>query len=126
MQIFYFAFWRAVWKEYAKADSRYLIIDPTIFSIEAITSVLVGPLCLLAVYAIMRRKPYRWIVITIVSLMQIYGDMLYFISEYLENFRHIDPSNWDLHFGLYFCGLNTIWLILPGLLLFQVGHIVCL
>ena len=46
-------------KEYAKADSRWGVADPTIVSLEILTVFFNGFLCLFLVYAIVADKPYR-------------------------------------------------------------------
>uniref|UniRef100_A0A8C1V1T8 EBP like n=1 Tax=Cyprinus carpio TaxID=7962 RepID=A0A8C1V1T8_CYPCA len=48
-----------LWKEYGKADERWLYSDPTIVSLELLTVVLDGTLALLLVYAIIKDKHYR-------------------------------------------------------------------
>lgn len=49
----------SIGKEYAKADSRWGESDPTIVSLEILTVVIDGSLCLLLIYAIVNKKPYR-------------------------------------------------------------------
>lgn len=46
-------------QEYAKADARWGESDPTIVSLEILTVIFNGSLCLLLVYAIFNNKPYR-------------------------------------------------------------------
>lgn len=46
-------------KEYGKADSRWLISDPTIVSIEILTVVLDSLLGLLLIHAVLKDKHYR-------------------------------------------------------------------
>ncbi|XP_054575767.1 emopamil-binding protein-like isoform X2 [Eptesicus fuscus] len=49
----------SLWKEYGKADARWLHFDPTIMSVEILTVVLDGCLALVLMYAIVREKYYR-------------------------------------------------------------------
>ncbi|XP_044782892.2 emopamil-binding protein-like isoform X2 [Bubalus bubalis] len=49
----------SLWKEYGKADARWLYFDPTIMSVEILTVVLGGSLALVLVYAIVKEKHYR-------------------------------------------------------------------
>uniref|UniRef100_A0A8C5Y110 EBP like n=1 Tax=Microcebus murinus TaxID=30608 RepID=A0A8C5Y110_MICMU len=49
----------SLWKEYGKADARWLNFDPTIVSVEILTAVLDGFLALFLIYAIVKEKPYR-------------------------------------------------------------------
>ena len=74
----------AAGREYSKADSRYASRDPFVVSMEAITAFVEGPLCFLAVWGLIRRSSWRYTVIIIVSLGQLYGDVLYFATTILE------------------------------------------
>lgn len=47
-------------KEYAKADSRWGAADPTIVSLEIVTVLFNGSLCILLIYAILSKSPYRY------------------------------------------------------------------
>ncbi|XP_019064954.2 emopamil-binding protein-like [Fukomys damarensis] len=49
----------SLWKEYGKADARWLYLDPTIVSLEILTVVLDGLLALILIYAIVKEKYYR-------------------------------------------------------------------
>lgn len=46
-------------KEYAKADARWGVSDPTIVSLEILTVFFNGFLCVVLVYAIVAHKSYR-------------------------------------------------------------------
>ncbi|XP_044908635.1 emopamil-binding protein-like isoform X2 [Felis catus] len=50
----------SLWKEYGKADARWLYFDPTIVSLEILTVVLDGSLALVLIYAIVKEKYYRF------------------------------------------------------------------
>jgi hypothetical protein len=45
---------------------------------EAVTAFLEGPGCLLICWAMLKAKPWRFTAILLVSLGQLYGDVLYF------------------------------------------------
>ena len=53
-------------------------------SMEAITAFVEGPLCFLAVWGLFRCSSWRYTVIIVVSLGQLYGDILYFSTTILE------------------------------------------
>eukprot|EP00850_Spirogloea_muscicola_P018326 SM000167S02939 [mRNA] locus=s167:33589:34155:+ [translate_table: standard] len=78
---------------------------------ETVTAFLEGPASLLAVYAILKRKPYRHTLQIIVSMGQLYGDVLYFATSYLEGFVHSDPRT--VYFWGYFVAVNAIWIVVP-------------
>ena len=71
-------------KEYTQADSRYATRDSFVISMEAVTAFVEGPACFLAVYGILARRPWAYTVQIMVSLGQIYGDVLYFATTVLE------------------------------------------
>lgn len=48
-------------KEYAKADYRWGVSDPTILSLELLTVVFNGCLTILLIHAILTDKPYRYV-----------------------------------------------------------------
>eukprot|EP00271_Cylindrocystis_brebissonii_P004201 TRINITY_DN157_c0_g2_i1.p1 TRINITY_DN157_c0_g2~~TRINITY_DN157_c0_g2_i1.p1 ORF type:complete len:221 (-),score=11.27 TRINITY_DN157_c0_g2_i1:764-1426(-) len=106
-----------VWKEYAKGDSRYATRDSFIVSVEGCTAVLLGPLCLLAMYAILAKKRYRYSLQLVVSLCQLYGDVLYFLTCALDGFQHSVPG--ALYFWFYFVFMNSIWIVVPGWIVFR-------
>ncbi|XP_036156465.1 emopamil-binding protein-like isoform X2 [Myotis myotis] len=53
------SFIASLWKEYGKADARWVNFDPTIVSVEILTVVLDGSLALVLMYAIVKEKYYR-------------------------------------------------------------------
>lgn len=46
---------------------------------------------------------------------QIYGDVLYFLTEYRDGFQHSELGH-PLYFWFYFVFLNALWMLLPGIL----------
>ncbi|NXT20643.1 EBP isomerase, partial [Syrrhaptes paradoxus] len=104
-----------VWKEYAKADSRYMTSDEFMVSMETVTAAAWGPLSFLTFLAFLRRHPARYVLQLIVSLGQIYGTVLYFATEAQGGWTHSDPH--PFYFWGYFVGLNGIWMVIPGILL---------
>lgn len=100
------------WKEYTKADSRYASRDSFVISMEAVTAFLVGPLCFVATHGILRNKPWRWALSLVVSVCQVYGDLLYYGTCFLEGFVHSRPE--PLYFWVYFVLLNALWVVIPA------------
>ncbi|KAJ6842311.1 putative 3-beta-hydroxysteroid-Delta(8),Delta(7)-isomerase [Iris pallida] len=103
-----------LWKEYGKGDSRYVGRDAAIVTVEGITAAIEGPACLLAVYAIASRKPYSCTLQLAISLGQLYGCLVYFITAFLlgDNFS-IGP----LYYWAYYVFANSIWILIPSLIL---------
>ncbi len=71
-------------KEYGKADSRYLTRDPFVINMEAFTAFVVGPMCFWAVAGMVHQKSWRYLLQLIVSVCQLYGDVLYFATTGTE------------------------------------------
>uniref|UniRef100_A0A6G1RG15 EBP, cholestenol delta-isomerase n=1 Tax=Hypotaenidia okinawae TaxID=2861861 RepID=A0A6G1RG15_9GRUI len=109
-----------VWKEYAKADSRYLTSDDFTVAMETVTAWAWGPLSFLTFLAFLWQHPARFVLQLLVSLGQLYGDVLYFATAAEGGWRHSDPR--PLYFWGYFVGLNGLWVLVPGLLLADAGR----
>ncbi|XP_054510234.2 3-beta-hydroxysteroid-Delta(8),Delta(7)-isomerase [Agelaius phoeniceus] len=109
-----------VWKEYAKADSRYMTSDDFTVAMETVTAWAWGPLSFLTFLALLRQHPARYILQLVVSLGQLYGDILYFATEARAGWAHSDPH--PFYFWGYFVGLNGLWVLVPILLLLDAGR----
>ena len=75
--------WRSG-KEYAKADSRYASRDSFTISMEFVTAFVEGPGCFFILYGIAQRSSWRFTLQLMVSLGELYGDVLYFGTCFLE------------------------------------------
>ncbi|KAK9856194.1 uncharacterized protein MYU51_000879 [Penicillium brevicompactum] len=69
-----------LWKEYAKSDSRYLTVEPFVLCMETITAFVWGPVCYLTAWMIIVKSPYRHPTQMLVSMGQLYGDVLYYAT----------------------------------------------
>ncbi|XP_032626058.1 3-beta-hydroxysteroid-Delta(8),Delta(7)-isomerase [Chelonoidis abingdonii] len=117
------SFLSQLWKEYAKGDSRYVIEDNFTVCMETITAWAWGPLSLWTVLAFLQRQPHRYVLQLVVSLGQLYGDVLYFYTEYREGFAHSEMWH-PLYFWFYFVFMNALWIIIPSILLLDAwGHL---
>ena len=85
---------------------------------ESITAFIDGPLAFLATYAFLKDAPSRYVVQLILSLCQLYGDSLYFMTEIMEGFKHGEMYH-PLHFWFYFFFLNMLWIIIPFMCVIQ-------
>lgn len=107
-----------LWREYGKADSRWLISDPTIVSIEILTVVLDSMLALLLIHAVLKDKYYRhWLQVAL-SVCELYGGWMTFCPDWLMGSPHLDTSS-RLHMWVYLVFFNGIWVVVPVLLLIQ-------
>lgn len=62
-------------KEYGQADARYLVSDPTIVSIEILTSFLLTPMCVVLAYAILQQTAYRHWLQLVLCTCELYGGL---------------------------------------------------
>jgi len=60
-------------KEYGQVDARYLVSDPTIVSVELLTSFLLPPICVVLAYAICQQSPFRHWLQLVLCTCELYG-----------------------------------------------------
>ncbi|XP_027704095.1 emopamil-binding protein-like [Vombatus ursinus] len=108
----------SLWKEYGKADARWLHSDPTIVSLEMLTAVLDGLLALLLIYAILKEKYYRHFIQITLCVCELYGGWMTFCPDWLIGSPNLNTSNW-LYLWVYLVFFNGVWVLIPGLLLWQ-------
>uniref|UniRef100_H2MW83 EBP like n=1 Tax=Oryzias latipes TaxID=8090 RepID=H2MW83_ORYLA len=107
-----------LWKEYGKADSRWLVSDPTIVSIEIFTVVLDSILALLLIHAILKKKYYRHFLQIALSVCELYGGWMTFCPDWLLGSPHLNTSRW-IYLWVYLVFFNGLWVLVPVLLLVQ-------
>ncbi|XP_061463542.1 emopamil-binding protein-like [Rhineura floridana] len=108
----------SLWKEYGRADARWLHSDPTIVSLEILTVFLDGLLALILIYAIVKRKHYRHFIQITLCICELYGGWMTFCPEWLIGSPNLNTSNW-LYLWVYLVFFNGIWVVIPGFLLVQ-------
>ncbi|XP_042491945.1 probable 3-beta-hydroxysteroid-Delta(8),Delta(7)-isomerase [Macadamia integrifolia] len=102
-----------VWKEYSKGDSRYAGRDSAVVAVEGITAVLEGPASLLAVFAIAKKSSYSYILQFAISLGQLFGTALYYVTSFLDG---DDFAASPFYYYVYYVGANFSWIIIPSLI----------
>lgn len=107
-----------LWKEYGKADSRWLVSDPNIVSVEILTVVLDSLLALLLIHAVLHDTYSRHFLQITLSACELYGGWMTFCPDWLLGSPHLNTSNW-LYFWLYLVFFNGLWVLVPVLLLVQ-------
>ena len=107
-----------LWKEYAKADARWGVSDPTIVSLELLTVFFNGSLTLLLVHAILADKPYRHFVQVLVNTCELYGGWMTFAPEWLTGSHNLDTSS-PFYLWVYLVFFNALWVVIPLMLLAQ-------
>ncbi|XP_004714137.1 emopamil-binding protein-like, partial [Echinops telfairi] len=108
----------SLWKEYGKADARWLYFDPNIVAVELLTVFLDGFLALVLIYAIVKEKYYRHFIQIALCVCELYGGWMTFSPDWLVGSPNLNTSNW-LYFWIYLVFFNGVWVLVPGLLL---GH----
>ncbi|KAI9892708.1 MAG: hypothetical protein M1814_001128 [Vezdaea aestivalis] len=124
-----------LWKEYALSDSRYLTSDPFVLCMESITAVgsiqsllrnlcsqnlqiCWGPLSFVIAGMIVSGHPARHPLQLVVSLGQIYGDILYYgtsmFDHYFKAITYCRPEAY--YFWGYYFLMNFFWIVIPGIL----------
>ncbi|CAJ1951863.1 unnamed protein product [Sphenostylis stenocarpa] len=111
-----------VWKEYSKGDSRYAGRDAGIVTVEGITAVLEGPASLLIVYAIATGKSYSYILQFAISLGQLYGTAVYYITAILEGDNF---SANTFYYYAYYIGANASWIVIPTIIAIRCWRKIC-
>nr|XP_002733492.1 PREDICTED: emopamil-binding protein-like [Saccoglossus kowalevskii] len=107
-----------LWKEYGKADKRWLYSDPTIVSLELLTVGITGPLALLCVYAIVKRTYYRHFIQITICVCELYGGFMTFSPDWLIGSPNLDTTN-PLYLWCYLIFFNGLWVVFPAALLYQ-------
>ncbi|KAL4924202.1 EXPERA domain-containing protein [Aspergillus undulatus] len=110
-----------LWKEYSLSDSRYLLQDSFLWPMETVTAFCWGPIAFLLVVLIIKDHPLRHPLQMIISLGQLYGDVLYYGTCGFEFVvRGVEFSRPErYYFWGYFMFLNAIWIAVPFVLLYN-------
>ncbi|KAI9761249.1 MAG: hypothetical protein M4579_001169 [Chaenotheca gracillima] len=110
-----------LWKEYSLSDSRYLTSDPFVLCMETITAVAWGPLSFVLAGLIATSHPLRHPLQVIVSLGQLYGDILYYgtsmFDHYYKGLTYCRPEGY--YFWSYYFLMNIFWVVIPCILIYS-------
>lgn len=110
-----------LWKEYALSDSRYMTQDAFTVCMETVTAVFWGPMSFFCVYFIIAEHPLRHPFQLIISLGQLYGDILYYaictFQEVVNDIVYCRPERF--YFWAYYFLCNFFWIVIPLLLIKQ-------
>ncbi|KAF8526158.1 Emopamil-binding protein [Gautieria morchelliformis] len=107
-----------LWMEYARADSKWGVADPTVVSLELLTVLGAGPMAAYIVYLLVRNDPARHYWIVVISTAELYGGFMTFGPSWLEGSPSLNTSNW-LYLWVYLIFMNIIWVIIPFALLYD-------
>ncbi|KAK4049687.1 hypothetical protein OIV83_003962 [Microbotryomycetes sp. JL201] len=108
----------ALWREYAIADKRWGLSDPTVVSIELITVFGAGPLCLYVCWLMSKQDRAREYWMVVLCTAEIYGGWLTFAPEWLTGSHNLRTDNW-LYCWVYLAFFNGLWVAVPLWLLWD-------
>jgi cholestenol delta-isomerase len=108
-----------LWKEYSLSDSRYLTRDAFVVCMETITAAFWGPLAFFSAYAVVAEHPARHAAQLVLSLGQLYGDVLYYATctfeDIVRNMVYCRPE--AFYFWAYYFLCNAFWIVIPTCLM---------
>lgn len=111
--------WRRIWSLYGVADRRYLHADSFILVLEWLTATIGGALNFYVVIEALRRRLQRaTVALLIVSVMEVYGTLMYFGSELFTGFANVNTVSF-VDTWLKFCGMNLLWVVFPGIFIYE-------
>ncbi|KJE94073.1 ebpl protein [Capsaspora owczarzaki ATCC 30864] len=108
----------SLWKEYSKADARWLVSDPTVVSLEILTVFFDTFLCVVIMWAMVYNKPYRHYLQVVLCVCELYGGWMTFCPEWLVGSPALNTSN-PLHLWVYLFFFNMVWVVVPLALMWQ-------
>lgn len=110
-----------LWKEYSLSDRRYMTRDPFVVCMETVTAFCWGPLSCVVAWCIIKENPFRHPLQLVVSLGQLYGDVLYYATFFFEEavFGQVFCRPEMYYFWTYFILLNGFWIVIPFRLCLQ-------
>jgi hypothetical protein len=111
--------WRQIWSLYGVADRRYLNADSFIEVLEWVTATVGGFLNFYVVVQAYRRKlQHATVALLLVSLMEVYGTVMYLGSEWFTNFANVHTASF-VDAWLKFFAVNMLWVVFPGIFVYE-------
>lgn len=111
--------WRRIWSLYGVADRRYLHADSFILILEVLTATVGGALNFYVVHQARRRRLQQaTVALLIVSVMEVYGTLMYLGSEVFTRFANVNTASF-VDAWLKFFAVNLLWVIFPGIFIYE-------
>jgi len=111
--------WRRIWSLYGVADRRYLNADSFIEILEWVTATVGGFLNFYVVVQASRRKlRHALVALLLVSLMEVYGTVMYLGSEIFTGFANVNTVSF-VDTWLKFFAVNMLWVVFPGYFVYE-------
>jgi len=96
---------------YCLADPRYCSNDIFIQMIQMGTALVITPQCILAFLGILNQWPWRNAIILVVSALQMFGTVLFFIEPFHLDKNPIPTVGFKFYFEFLF--MNNLWIWIP-------------
>jgi hypothetical protein len=116
-------FMGSVWRQYARADPRWEVSDPTVISIE-IATVAMGVLCLFLLYGIWNQKTWTHPLQIVVCVSELYGGWMTFAPEWVSSSPTVLVTDDPILLWIYLVFMNGLWVVLPVVLLWE-SYTIC-
>jgi len=101
-----------MWRQYAYADFRWGVADPTVVAVEILMVFGAAPLCGYILYQLLKKDPARHFWIIVLCTSELYGGWMNFSPEWLEGSPNLDTSNpLYLYFYLWFMNVTYVYLV---------------
>eukprot|EP01138_Halocafeteria_seosinensis_P010130 gb/GECG01010344.1/.p1 GENE.gb/GECG01010344.1/~~gb/GECG01010344.1/.p1 ORF type:complete len:236 (+),score=15.99 gb/GECG01010344.1/:1-708(+) len=110
------------WRLYSKADPRWEVFNADVMTLEILTVFLMGPLALLAIYAVYTRQPYRHLLQFAIGICELYGGWMTFAPEWVTQALFGTTQLRGAPFGtvgdmvlwwIYLLFMNGLWVLIP-------------
>ncbi|EKM49566.1 uncharacterized protein PHACADRAFT_265108 [Phanerochaete carnosa HHB-10118-sp] len=110
-------------REYARADLRWAVADPTVVSLEILTVLGAGPMAVYILKQLAADDLARHYWIVVLCTAELYGGWMTFCPEWLTGSPSLVTSN-PLYLWVYLTFMNVIWVVIPlGLMVDSYKHI---
>ncbi|OZJ02559.1 hypothetical protein BZG36_04336 [Bifiguratus adelaidae] len=107
-----------LWKEYGRADIRWLHAAPDVVALEILTVLGAGPLCLYMLYAMAKNRPDRHFWQIVLCTAELYGGWMTFCPEWLTGSKYLVTDD-PLLLWVYLVFFNGLWVVIPIGLMIQ-------
>jgi hypothetical protein len=106
-----------VWREYSRADARWAVRDANVISIEILT-MFMGILCVLQIYGTFFKTSWRHPLQMIICVAELYGGWMTFCPEWVDGSPNLNTGD-PVLLWIYLVFMNGLWVVIPGLLLWD-------
>jgi hypothetical protein len=120
----YNAWFLQTFREFGKTDRRYLTEDNLVICVQGLAGIIDPILCLIVIESILNERHWRPIVIMILSFLQAFGGMLYFMGAYHQQWHPITVVHEPSKFWTSFVFPNCMTIPLALTQIQSMSHLV--